>query len=167
MSNYRPISLLLSCSKILETIMFNRLYQYVHTNGILAPEQFGFRKESNIEKAVFSLTDSVLSSLNLQQQIRGHFLWSIQGFWLCKSQDSLSKIMHTMEFVERAWIGSKLILLTGNKRSKLQHKILSTNHFVDGKQWRMVHLRDRSWDCFYLLYMWMICVVVSTDLIVL
>jgi len=51
MSNYRPISLLLSCSKIMETIMFNRLYQYVHTNTILAPENFGFRKESNIEKA--------------------------------------------------------------------------------------------------------------------
>jgi len=64
-SNYRPITLLLSCSKILETIMFNRLYQYVHTNAILAPEQFGFRKESNIEKAVFPLTDSVLTSLNL------------------------------------------------------------------------------------------------------
>jgi len=30
MSNYRPISLLLFCSKILETIMFNRLYQHVH-----------------------------------------------------------------------------------------------------------------------------------------
>jgi len=65
MSDYRPISLLLSCSKILETIMFNRLYQYVHTNEILAPEQFGLRKESNIEKTVFSLTDSVLSSLNI------------------------------------------------------------------------------------------------------
>jgi len=39
MSNYRLVSLLLSCSKILETIMFNRLYQYVHTNDILAPEQ--------------------------------------------------------------------------------------------------------------------------------
>jgi len=73
MSNYRPISLLLSCSKILETIMFNRLYQYVVTNEILAPEQFGFRKESNIEKAVSSLTDSLLSSLNLRQQIGGIF----------------------------------------------------------------------------------------------
>jgi len=74
MSNYRPISLLLSCAKILVTIMFNRLYQYVHTNEILVPEQFGFRKESNIEKAVFSLTDSVLSSINLRQQIGGIFL---------------------------------------------------------------------------------------------
>ena len=73
-SNYRPISLLLYCSKILETIMFNRFYQYVYTNEILAPEQYGFRKESNIEKAVFSLTDSVLSSLNLRQQIGVFFL---------------------------------------------------------------------------------------------
>jgi len=35
--------------------MFNRLYQYVHTNEILAPEQYGFRKESDIEKAIFSV----------------------------------------------------------------------------------------------------------------
>jgi hypothetical protein len=74
MSNYKPISLLLSCPKILETIMFNRLCQYEHTNKILAPEQFGFRKESNIEKVTFSLTDSVLFSLNLQQQIGGIFM---------------------------------------------------------------------------------------------
>jgi len=73
-SNYRPISLLLSCSKILEAIMFNRLYQYGHTNAILALEQFGFRKESNREKAVFCLTDSVLTSLNLRQQIGGIFV---------------------------------------------------------------------------------------------
>jgi len=74
MSNYRPISLLLSCSKIPETIMFNRVYQYVCANEILAPEQFGFRKESNIEKVVFSLTDSVLTSPNQRQQTVGTFL---------------------------------------------------------------------------------------------
>jgi len=63
-SNYRPIFLLLSSSKILETIMLNRLYQHVQRKAILAPEQFGFTNESNIQKAVFS--DSVLTSLNLR-----------------------------------------------------------------------------------------------------
>ena len=48
MSNYRTISLLLPCSKILETIMFNRLYQYVCANEILAPEQFGLTLFPNI-----------------------------------------------------------------------------------------------------------------------
>jgi hypothetical protein len=65
MTNYRPISLLTSCSKILETIMFNRLFQYLQRNKILAPEQFGFRKGSHIEKAIFTLTDNILTSLNL------------------------------------------------------------------------------------------------------
>jgi hypothetical protein len=50
MTNYRPISLLISCSKVLETIMFNRLYQFLQVNNIPAPVQFGFRKGSDIEK---------------------------------------------------------------------------------------------------------------------
>jgi hypothetical protein len=73
MTNYRPISLLIACSKILETIIFNRLYQYVQTNDILAPEQFGFRKGSHIEKAIFTLTDSILDSLNQHEQVGGIF----------------------------------------------------------------------------------------------
>jgi hypothetical protein len=64
LTNYRPISLLTSCSKILETIMFNRLSQHIQTNRILAPEQFGFRKGSHIEKAIFTLTNNILTSLN-------------------------------------------------------------------------------------------------------
>ena len=42
-SNYRPISILTSFSKIFEKLMFNRLYNHFETNGILAQEQFGFR----------------------------------------------------------------------------------------------------------------------------
>ena len=73
MTNYRPVSLLTSCPKILETIMFNRLHQYLQTNEILALEQFSFRKESNREKAVFALTEYILTSLNQRQQIGGIF----------------------------------------------------------------------------------------------
>jgi uncharacterized membrane protein len=53
--------------------MFNRLYQYLQTNSILALEQFGFRKGSYMGKVVFALTGYILSSLNLRQQIGGIF----------------------------------------------------------------------------------------------
>jgi len=74
--------------------MFNRLYQYVHTDAILAPEQFGFRKESNIEKAIFSLTDSVLTSLNLRQQIGGIFCDLSKAFDCVSHEILLEKLRH-------------------------------------------------------------------------
>jgi hypothetical protein len=68
MSNYRPISLLTTFSKILEKVMYNRLGHYLQTNNILVPEQFGFRKGISTENAAFKLTDSVLKSLNQEMQ---------------------------------------------------------------------------------------------------
>jgi hypothetical protein len=44
-SNYRPISLLTTFSKVTENVMHNRISHYVKANNILVPEQFGFRKE--------------------------------------------------------------------------------------------------------------------------
>ena len=42
--NYRPISALPCFSKILERIMYNRLFRYLTTNKILYKKQFGFQK---------------------------------------------------------------------------------------------------------------------------
>jgi hypothetical protein len=44
-SNYRPISLLSSFSKIIEKIIYRRLYDHLNTNNILVDEQFGFREK--------------------------------------------------------------------------------------------------------------------------
>jgi len=113
--------------------MFNRLHQHVQTNEILAPEQFDFRKESNIKKAVFSLTDSVLSSLNLRQQIGGIFCDLSKASDCVNHEILLAKLCHyEIHGMSLNWF--KTYILTGNKWSKLPHKILSTNHFVDGKQ---------------------------------
>ena len=43
-NNYRPISLLPLFSKILERIMYNRLYAYLEKYELLYKYQFGFRK---------------------------------------------------------------------------------------------------------------------------
>ena len=42
LSNYRPISLLTSFSKIVEKIIYNKLHQHINDNHSLASEQLGF-----------------------------------------------------------------------------------------------------------------------------
>ena len=43
LGNYRPISVSPCFSKILERIMYNRLFKYSKTNEILYKKQFGFQ----------------------------------------------------------------------------------------------------------------------------
>ena len=50
-SNYRPISLLTSFSKIIEKIIFKRLYNYLNDNNILVGDQYGFREKLSTETA--------------------------------------------------------------------------------------------------------------------
>ena len=104
--------------------MFNRLYQYFHTNEILAPEQFSFRKESNIEKAIFSLTDSVLS-LNLRQQIGGIF---------CdlSNLDLQKKIDFTLHYISD-WFSFSGLTLNMEKTNMVK---FCTNHSLNNKQHR-------------------------------
>ena len=63
-SNYRPIFLLTSFSKIFEKIIFNRLYNHVNTNNILAQEQYGFRTNSSTEMASYNFINNILALNN-------------------------------------------------------------------------------------------------------
>ena len=45
--NYRPISLLPICGKILEMIIFTKLYAYLHTNNLITKNQSGFRPDDS------------------------------------------------------------------------------------------------------------------------
>ena len=49
MDNYRPISALSSFLKILERIIYNRLYSFFAENNILYKKQFGFQKQHSTD----------------------------------------------------------------------------------------------------------------------
>ena len=70
LSNYRPISVLSCFSKILERIMYNRLYQYLTENKILYPKQFGFQTGHSTEHAIVQLVDQILESFQ-----RNKYTW--------------------------------------------------------------------------------------------
>ena len=48
MSNYRPISLLPTISKIFEKVIHDQMYEYFNEFNLLAEEQYGFRKKKTL-----------------------------------------------------------------------------------------------------------------------
>ena len=72
-SNYRQISVLPCFSKILERIMYNRLYSYLTENNILFNKQFGFQADHSTEHALLELVDQISNTFNDKNYFLGIF----------------------------------------------------------------------------------------------
>ena len=55
--NYRLISVLSCFSKVLEKMMYNRLFKYLPTNEMFSKKQFGFQKRHSAEHETIQLID--------------------------------------------------------------------------------------------------------------
>ena len=58
-TNYRPISLLITMSKVLEKIMYKRVYNYLNSNNLIYSSQHSFRNKDSCESAVGELIGNV------------------------------------------------------------------------------------------------------------
>lgn len=86
-TNYRPISLLTSVSKIIEKIVNVRLLTFLEYGNLLADNQFGFRKGRSTEDAVAHMVDHISEKLDSSQKCIGVFLD------LAKAFDTVSRPM--------------------------------------------------------------------------
>ena len=66
LENYRAISVLPCFSKILERIMYSRLYNHLIKNIILYSKQFGFQKGHSAECAIIQLIDQINNNFEKQ-----------------------------------------------------------------------------------------------------
>jgi len=57
--NYRPISLLSICDKILEKPMYRGLFNFLEQNSILYEYHFGFRKNHSTVQAIMEVLDNI------------------------------------------------------------------------------------------------------------
>ena len=94
-SNYRPISLLTSFSKIIEKIIYKRWYCHVICNNILVNEQFGFREKLSTEMATYTLLNNVLSSLDRKNFVGGLF---------CDLQKAFNCVNHNTPFAKMKYV---------------------------------------------------------------
>ena len=63
-SNYDPISLLSNIGKILENLMYKRLYTFLNKNNAIYNLQFGFRQQYSISHALINITENIRKTLD-------------------------------------------------------------------------------------------------------
>lgn len=125
MTNYRPISLLSSFSKIFEYIMHDRLISFLNHHKIISPSQHGFLKNKSTTSAIYSFLSPLYSALDKGDQAVGLFYDMTKAFDTIDHKILLDKL-HTygIRGVALDWISSFLSgrtqvveLQTSNSRS--------------------------------------------------
>ena len=64
-SNYRPISLLPTPSKVFERVIHKQLYSYFNNENPLAEQQYGFRAKHSTELAAIKLVDFINHEMDI------------------------------------------------------------------------------------------------------
>ena len=62
MNNYRPISLLITISKLLEMVIYKRTYSFLQETNQLYESQYGFRQGHSCENAISELVGEILKN---------------------------------------------------------------------------------------------------------
>ena len=75
-NNYRPVSLLPVCRKILERLVFNSIFDFLDNNSLLSANQSGFRPSDSCESQLLSICHEIYTSFDCYPtlEVRGVIL---------------------------------------------------------------------------------------------
>ena len=63
-SNFRPISILTCISKVIEKMIYKRVFSFLSKNNVLAPQQYGFQKNISTIYAILELLTATYDNIN-------------------------------------------------------------------------------------------------------
>jgi hypothetical protein len=93
-SNYRPISVLPSFSKIFEKIACKRLEAYINSKNILEKNQFGFRRIHSTYMAILDMYDKISESIDKHEVSIGVFIDLSKAFDTINHKILIDKLEH-------------------------------------------------------------------------
>lgn len=93
-SSYRPISLTPVLSKVLESVIYYQVCDYLEGYNILSPTQFGFRKGKSTVQAIDSLIKKVLSAYENKQHAMATFCDLSKAFDCVEHHSLLDKLVY-------------------------------------------------------------------------
>ena len=105
LSNYKPISLLTTISKIFERVIYTQLQEYLNRNNLLAEQQYGFHPNHSTEYAAVKLVDYISNKMD-DHKIPGTIFID-----LSKAFDALSYdiLLYKLKFYEISGVEYKLL----------------------------------------------------------
>ena len=122
-SNYRPISLLTSLSKVFEKLIYTRIYSHFTMNNISSKQKFGFRAQHSTD-----LINSILDAMNHNQ---------IAGGIFCDQQKAFDCVNHEKLFEKLQFCGTgKFKMLIQSYFTKRIKKITCSN---ESSAWKRIH----------------------------
>ena len=108
-SNYRPISLLSNINKILEKLVFNRLYNFLEESQCIYSLQFGFRKKHSTNHALVEITENIRKALDENKFACGVFVDFQKAFDTVNHDILINKLDHYgVRGIENNWFRSYL-----------------------------------------------------------
>ena len=80
LKNYRPISLLPICGKVLERLLYNSVFEFFIQNNLITPNQSGFKTGDSCINQLISITHEICKSFDDGYEVRRVFLDILKAF---------------------------------------------------------------------------------------
>ena len=123
-SNYRPISVIPNPSKLVENVIYNRIYQFAKDHNLIHEHQFGFQQGSSTTSAVLTLIHRCIDSIEAKRSTGLVFI-DIQKAFDCVDHNLL------LEKLEKLGIRGQLFTMIQDYLFGRRQRVQAGRHASD------------------------------------